>query len=606
MQAILDLLLHLLTSPQSPVTHLRTIGGALQALEQFGISPFLEIIGTNLQHWVRVILSLMNSVSLSVRSIAVDFVVSLLGGVFDLFGNIDTITLIFVTVLPEVAAREIAIYSAGGLVYTMEDVAKSLWPLRRSIADLEDANPLDDDRVDPQLSPILSIFCRSCQAIIDGVIVEMRLQGKDRIVVVGAQVELPPSDQFTFDADEESLFEAANSFVPETAPIQRIRWLLTLKRLHEAKQQWVEAAETLYLCAQTISDSIPHLHRVWRPSRFDLWSDIRRSLWRDTVGEKKGFPDRGNSRVVKFAHDFLEPTDILGTAWKPSVTGKLQQPTVPIMCTMLTNVAKEAIELYSREQGVNELAYDRFESLIKVILTILEDHGTEYSIGREKLLSFSTPIVSRDHFENEASLRSVLANISGYMTSLAQGMRLGVEDGSLDRKEHAVERPCYVAMSISGHKPNRFQESTTIPTFLEWDTLCICRVPKSIVEKESRDQFDFSTKLSVRFAKTFVTALKEECGANSVALRLEPSNAPKVNPGDIDGVTYLDVFPVEVTSFDGACTKLLSKRFFYTNGGSKPAQPKNVVEMTVAHPFPCALSRQRSLLTAETTFISNS
>lgn len=272
MTGILDLLLHLLTTPQSAVTHLRAVGGALQALEEFGVDLFLEVAGANLQHWIRVILSLMNSTSLSVRSISVDFVVSLLGNTYELHGDIDFVSIIFATVLPEVAAREIALYSVSGHISTAEDMVRCLWPLRRSIADLEDANPLDDDRVDPQLVPVLSVFCRTCQAIMDGVLVEMRLRG-DRASVIGTRVAYSVDFDVTFDADEESLFEAATFFLPETAPMQRIRWLLTLKSLHESNSRWVEAAETLYICARTISDSMPHLKNVWRPSRFVLWSD---------------------------------------------------------------------------------------------------------------------------------------------------------------------------------------------------------------------------------------------------------------------------------------------------------------------------------------------
>jgi hypothetical protein len=283
MTGILDLLLHLLTTPQSPVTHLRALGGALQALEHFGIELFLEITGGDLQHWLRVILSLMNSTSLSVRSISVDFVVSLLGMTFEFQGNVDGIFIVFLTVLPEVAAREIALYSVSGHISTIADTECALWPLRRSFADLQDTNPLDDDRVDPELIPVLSVFCRACQAAMDGVLIELRLQGPNASVV-GTRLDQSVDFSSTFDADEESLFEAATFFMPETAPMQRLRWLLTLKALHEKKGQWVEAAENLILCAKTISDAIPHLKSIWRPARFDLWSDSRRSLWLDTVG----------------------------------------------------------------------------------------------------------------------------------------------------------------------------------------------------------------------------------------------------------------------------------------------------------------------------------
>lgn len=72
-QSVLDLLLHVLAAPQSSVAHLRALGGSLQSLMKFGVELFIEITGDSLQHWVRVWLTLMNSVSLSVRSIATDF-----------------------------------------------------------------------------------------------------------------------------------------------------------------------------------------------------------------------------------------------------------------------------------------------------------------------------------------------------------------------------------------------------------------------------------------------------------------------------------------------------------------------------------------------------
>jgi hypothetical protein len=148
-QGLLDLLLHVLTAPQSAVTYLRTVGGALHTLNKLGVENFLEAGGTNIQHWLRIILTLMNSISLSVRSMAVDFIVSLLGAAFNVKGNIDEIGIMMATVLPEVVAREIALYSVSGLIMSIDDVETAVWPLRRALADIEESNPLDDDRIDP-------------------------------------------------------------------------------------------------------------------------------------------------------------------------------------------------------------------------------------------------------------------------------------------------------------------------------------------------------------------------------------------------------------------------------------------------------------------------
>jgi hypothetical protein len=621
MQGILDLLLHVLTTPQSPVTHLRAVGGALQALEQFGVEAFLEITGSALQHWIRVIFGLMNSISLSVRSIAVDFVVSLLGNTFDLLGNIDEISIIFVSVLPEVVAREIALYSVAGHVSTMEDVSKALWPLRRAISDLEDTNPLDDDRVDSQLAPVLSVFCRACQAVMDGVLVEMRLRG-DGLTIVGTRVPTEQLSDATFDADEESLFESANFFVPETAPMQRIRWLLTLKALHEAKGQWVEAAEALLLCARTISDSIPHLKSVWRPSRFILWSDSKRSLWLETVGEDMGHPDRGNTQVMDFADEFLEPELILGTPITVSSAGKLQQPTVSAMCSMLTNVTKEAVGFYLREDGMDELAYYRLENLLRAVMNVLEDHNP-HGMGRGAFQGMGTS-ARRRYVEEEASLRRVLASLSGDMTRLAERLLLTVENepatpdassasSPASPKKQVVKRPCYVVVRIFGKKPARFEESTTIPTFLEWDTPCVCRVPKTIDQKPSRDLSKWAKKLCLEFARPLLFSLQNECGTDSVILRTEPGGDLFPDPS----MTYLHVFPASTDNIPGlerspstsTSNALISKRFFHPKdtGGkkSKAASANVLVELTVAHAFPCALSRQRSLLTTEILSIPN-
>lgn len=244
-KGLFDLLLHISSTPQSTVTHLRALGSASYAFDKFGASLFVEVVGDNLQHWGRIILTLMNSTALSVRSIAVDFIVSVLGGIFKEYGNIDEFVQVFLTVMPEVVAREIGMYIVSDHISSMFDVECALWPLRRALADVEDANPEDDDRVDVQLVPLLVSFCRTCQAVIDGVVIELRLMkkdghdiiestfGKNMNGAVGTKLTMnksnirstlsPSQPDHTFDADEESLFEAANFFQSETAPLQRIR-----------------------------------------------------------------------------------------------------------------------------------------------------------------------------------------------------------------------------------------------------------------------------------------------------------------------------------------------------------------------------------------------
>ena len=175
---------------------------------------FFKVLGDSLQHWARVVLPLMNSTFLSVRTIAVDFFVSLVGKAFELLGNIDELSLVFLTVVPEVVAREIALYTVSDQIRSIVDVENVLWPLRRAIADVEEDNA-DDDRIDLQLTPLLQVFCRTCQAIMDGVLIELRLMG-DHCHICG--LVLPLQAPHVFDADQESLFEAANFFYPKPPP----------------------------------------------------------------------------------------------------------------------------------------------------------------------------------------------------------------------------------------------------------------------------------------------------------------------------------------------------------------------------------------------------
>jgi hypothetical protein len=196
----------------------------------------------------------MNSIELSVQSMAVDFLVSLLCGIYEDFGSIDSVSLCFLSVVPKVVAHEIALFSVSGLIGSMKNVEMSLWPLRRALADMEETNPFDDDRVNPQLLPLLTTLCRTAQAIIDGVLVEIRLRGSsnlDLVEIARAQRAAPMAGfpQFghippnaVFDADEESALEAASFFSHETSLLQKLRWLFTLRDLHVAKRQWSEVA----------------------------------------------------------------------------------------------------------------------------------------------------------------------------------------------------------------------------------------------------------------------------------------------------------------------------------------------------------------------------
>jgi hypothetical protein len=615
-QGILDLLLHVLTTPQSTVTHLRAVGGAIQAFEKFGTQMFLDTTGVHFQHWIRIIIGLMNSVALSVRSIAVDFVVSLLCGVFDLHGNIDDVVLIFATVLPEVVAREIALCSVSGLITSFEEAEKSIWPLRRSFADIEDANPLDDDRVDPQLSPILSVFCRASQAIIDGVLIEMRLRGDD-CIVVGTRISPQKKENYAFDADEESLFEAANYFAPETAPMQRLRWLLTLKSLHEAKGHWVEAAESLIMCAMTVSDAIPHLKNAWRPTRFSLWSDGRRSLWLSTVGEAMGNPEQGNTQVMTFANSFLEP-ELIATPNEESNSLKLPQLNLESMCSLLTSVSKEAVYMYGREGGMDDLAYTRLESLLKIVMGVFDGYEIACKNTTTRGDRLHTILQRKQYVEEVACLRKVMASITGDMTKVAERLLLVVQDAPISSKslkskseipQRGEDQPYYVRLLLSGRKPRRFEESTTLPTFLEWDNPCICRVPKDVVQQASQSvpkNSDISeTAICNAFSKRIRNALLEDLDSTAIVFGTGITKPDIIDPD----ITYIDIGLVHADAFDSR--RGIKDGFGHEYRRFRYCKPNDAhdgatttyVEMTVAIAFPCPLSRQRSMLTNE--FVSS-
>lgn len=593
MSGVLDLLLFLLTTPQSSVTHLRAVGGALQALEDFGAQSFLDVTGSSLQHWIRVILSLMNSTSLSARSIAVDFVVSLLGSTFDLIGDVDFMLIIFVTVLPEVAAREIALHSVSGLITSADDLARSLWPLRRSFADLEDSNPVDDERIDPHLSNVLSVFCRACQAAMDGVLVELFLRG-DGASIVGSNIRRPSDAELAFDADEESLFEAATFFDAVSAPMQRVRWLVTLSRLHEYKRQWLEAAEALFLCATTITESMPHLKNVWRPSNFVLWSDSRRSLWLDTVGEEIGRPDRGNTQVMEFAEQFLEPIELCGTEWKPLATGKLRQPNVSNLSILLDHVVGAALKLYQLEGNMDDLAHSRLELLMKATMGLLERHSTVVPAGTT---------ARKRHVDDETCLRQVLASVSGNLTKVAERMRQMVQSDPGGTSCPSTMSPPlqFLVLRLAGKKPPRFQECTSLPPFLEFDTPCICRIPSNLVSVKSTHDAVSAKELPLQYAKSLVSALEKDCGSKFVRLVTDASLDNQIV--DDNDVTYIYAYPLDSTpTFLDVRhqTSLLTRSFFYRKMGSNGSSEKAVfIELKVAHTFPCALSRQRTVLTTE-------
>jgi Dock homology region 2 len=579
---VFDLLLNVLTFPQSSVTQLRGMGVALYALETFGPDLFLEQSAAGFQNWARLILTLMNSTSLSVRSITVDFVICLLSGLFNLHGSIDSVLIVFASIVPEVAAREILLYHINGLVLKFEDMYKSLWPIRRSIADIDDADPLDDDRVDRQLSPVLAFFCRSCQAIIDGVLVEIRLQLYP-FPIAGLQPRYFEEPKSTFDSDEESLYEASNFFKPETAPMQRLRWLLTLKALHEEKKQWMEAAEVLFLCATTILDAMPYVGQIWRPSSFSQWSTSRYC----SLHFGQGSAD--SAKVLKYVNHFLEPTRLLGVKINSSKDSTVEFSICKALCSVFEAAVNECFKFYDYEDNVDDIAYTRSQIMLKELTAVSDCH-----IARRHNFICDCAINETCWIKQHGYLRRMSAVLSTHVATLAHRTLVyentnptGYSIKSSSSMEDFSSSLNYCILRISGPKPLQFSESTTMPTFIEWDKPVICRIPRVVFERDKNAGLLKSKEACESFAGPVLHALKQELGDINVVLQTDCSLSNPKNQ------TVVSTFPVIATSFNLMSSSsyrcLQSKHFIHQSNGT-------LVEDSVAIPFPCALSRQSLVL----------
>lgn len=605
-EGALSLLLSITSTPLSSVTLLRALGAVSHVLDKVGATMFLSSTGNTLQHWGRILFSLMNSTSLSVRSMSVDLVISLFGSIFKECGSVDDVSQIFLTVLPEAVAREISMYGASKKLKNMECVEKSLWPLRRALADIDDADPVDDDRVDISLLPFLKQFCRACQAVVDGVFIEIRLLGEE-CSIVGSRIETVVGNYRTshtgkkyplswlFDADEESIIEIADFFSSESSPIQRIRWLLTLKKLHVLKGQWVEAAETLILTARTIADAMPHIKNIWRPSYFKEWSKL--------------------TALAKFSDDFLEPSSLskqIDSKWRSNEMddgiANLPLPSTSTLCNLLALVMKEAIFLYDKESRTVPLAYSRSQEVLRIIMGVTEDH-TSKSAMQYNRRGFRTN--AQNVIEETASLRKVSASINEIVTKLAERLHLIAGNGSaltmtsmtnlFNNSDGGELGTIYVRVMLYGKKIKRFEESTTIPTFLDWNVPYICRVPDAAVAsalKNARGKgedynYSLAKEICKAFAEPLCLALQNEANGHDVVFdyKLQASN-------DVDDdKTYITVSIL--TSKQSRANDSVESKRFHVIGFDAETKRDVISEITVAKYFPCALSRQSVLVTTE-------
>jgi hypothetical protein len=192
--------------------------------------------------------------------------------------------------------------------------------------------------------------------------------------------------------------------------------------------------------------------------------------------------------------------------------------------------------------------------------------------------------------------------ISGDMTRLAERLLLNEQNQpstpeapanpDLALQKQLYRRPRFVALKLSGKKPSRFRESTTLPTFVEWDTPCICRVSRSLVKMPVTSETDFAQLLCQKFAQPFLKALRKQCGEQSVVLNMDPN-------ADFEAEAAKTIVHVTYVEASGADPSSMSASSLLPGDGGRGSTNTMAVEMTVALKFPCALSRQHILLQTE-------
>jgi len=410
-----------------------------------------------------------------------------------------------------------------------------------------------------------------------------------------------------------------------------------------------------------------------------LWYDPEKSLWIPTVGLGVGAGlgtgaesnksssgsgtsggtgrTKNNEKVMEFADYFLEPPGVFGmTKMKPRNKKSwkaLDRPSVSTLCRMLTNVSKVAVRSYLEEGGIEELAFLKLEELLKQIMELVEDHGTTNK--QQQYIGVSSSSSSgggapdkfnrKQFVEENAALRMMSASLNGEMTKLAEQLLLVSEEDEvstnsqrerdlLEKQTLVREKKYYVRVLLLGKKPNRFIESTTIPTFLEWGSPSICRVSKAAVlwangriektsdsSKPSKLQGTLEERICAAFSQPLLLALSKELSIDSVLLCTQPPSKAMLDR-EGENKTFLVVNLVHMDSsslvFDKGNTSPKdgawadgSKRFFFKSQARAQAQSEEaqiqthtqrttgLVELTVAKKFPCGLSRQRALFTSE-------
>ena len=218
--------------------------------------------------------------------------------------------------------------------------------------------------------------------------------------------------------------------------------------------------------------------------------------------------------------------------------------------------------------------------------------------------------------EEIAALRKVSATINELVTKTAERMLLLAEEEDSRRgtstslginfqSKTSKMETFYVRMQLIGKKSDRFLESTTIPTFLDWDVPYICRVPSGLIWKAMNgervkyakkhmksaptlQQF-IEVEICTTFAEPYILFLEEELSESCIKFCTEIPEDREVEKNE-STTLYFIVVPVR---------SIRSSRDHHNQSKKFHCKSMNdgTDEITVANHFPCALSRQATLIT---------
>merc|ERR1739838_611169 len=130
--------------------------------------------------------------------------------------------------------------------------------------------------------------------------------------------------------------------------------------------------------------------------------------------------------------------------------------------------------------------------------------------------------------EESAALRRMSASLNSDMTRLVENIELiaGEEKDPFEKAraqlyeqddiyetragDKTLNGQYYVRVALFGKKPSRFKESTSLPTFLEWETPSICRVPQTTIAEASKKDGTVESRICAAFAEPLLRALSNE------------------------------------------------------------------------------------------------